>query len=367
MFLFSSITWCKLEMSPFKKAAMKGGSPKGKEPVIDVDDFSPKTKRTRSPSGVFGPNKFRSYAAFQTHENYFWDATPLLERPVDQFSLHDNEIPQWFAHKDWNYLLFNLDEAYENLVKEFYANVIVEGEELKCWVRRKSFSVSPAYLAEILHINRPMLKNSPIYDDLCPDEELLRDGFGQDLEFSSNGNSVSVSSLPPKLRVLTIVMFHNLYPLSSTGYMNFGRALLLHDLIFDVEIDICAHIFHVLCKTVLRTESRICVPFNCLISRILKLKGIHPTADESPCTKPSPINMCTFNASIGHSWKRVKTETSTSHSGSRFSTLSFDEKLDNIVTSIHELSTKMSELTSILHHHSTRWDMKFTSLQTQLD
>ena len=211
-----------------------------------------------------------------------------------------------------------------------------------------------------------MLKNSPVYDDLCPDEELFRDGLRQDLEFSSNGNSDSVSSLPPKLRVLTIVMFHNLYPLSSTRYMNLRHALFLHDLIFDVEIDICAHIFHVLCKAVLRTESRICVPFCCLISRILKLKGSHPTADESPCTKLCPINMCTFNASIGHSQKRVKT-TSTSHNGSCFSTLTLDEKLDNIVTSVPELSTKMSELTSIVHNHSTQWEMKFPYLQTQLD
>ena len=162
--------------------------------------------------------------------------------------------------------------------------------------------------------------------------------------------------------MLTIVMFHNLYPLSSTGYMNLGCALFLHDLISNVEIDICVHIFHVLRKTVLGTESRICVPFCCLISRILKLKGILLIADESPCTKPCPINMRTFNASIGHSRKRVKPETSTSPSGSRFSTLSLDEKLDNIVTSVHELSTKLSELTSTVHHHNTRWDMKFTSL-----
>ena len=80
--------------------------------------------------------------------------------------------------------------------------MIVEEEELKCWVRKKSFSVSPAYLAEILHINRLMLRHSPVYDDFCSDEELLKEGLGQDLEFSSNGNSVSVSSLPPKLRVL---------------------------------------------------------------------------------------------------------------------------------------------------------------------
>ena len=221
-------------MSPFKRVAVKGGSNKGKEPVIDVDDLSPRTKRTRSSSGVFDPTKFRSYAAFQTHENYFRDATPLLERVVDQSSLFDTNIPKWFAYKYWNYLLSDLDVAYENLVKEFYANAIMEGGELKCWVRRKSFSVSPAYLVEILHINRPMLKNSPVYDDLCPDEELLRDGLGQDLEFSSNGNSISVSSLPLKLRVLTIVMFHNLYPLSSIGYMNLGCALFLHDLISDV-------------------------------------------------------------------------------------------------------------------------------------
>ena len=109
--------------------------------------------------------------------------------------------------------------------------------------------------------------------------------------------------------------------------MNLGLSLFLHDLISDVEIDICAHIFHVLCKTVLRTKSRICVPFCCLISRILKLKGILLTADESPYTKLCSINKHTFNASIGHSWKKVKLKTSASYSGSRFSTLSFDENL----------------------------------------
>ena len=106
-------------MSPFKKAAVKGGSSKEKEPVINVGDYSPQTKGTRSSSRVFNPNKFRSYATFQSHENYFRNALPLLERPVDQSSLHDIDIPKWFAHKDWNYLFSDLDEAYENLVKEF--------------------------------------------------------------------------------------------------------------------------------------------------------------------------------------------------------------------------------------------------------
>ena len=155
-------------MSPLKRASVKGGNGKGKDHVIDVDDLSPRLKRNRSSSRVHDPNKFKTYAAFQTHEKYFREAKPLLERVLDQSSLSDTDIPKWFVTKDWNYLLSTLDDAYRNLVKEFYANAIVEGEELKCWVRGKTFSVTPAYLAEILHINRPMLKKPPVYDDLYP-------------------------------------------------------------------------------------------------------------------------------------------------------------------------------------------------------
>ena len=288
----------------------------------------------------------------------------LVERAVDQPSLLDTKIPIWFAIKDWNFLLSDLDDAYKNLVKKFYAYSIVEGKELKCWVRGKIFSITPAYLAEILHINRPMFTNPPVYEDLSLDEDLLRDALGRNLEFSQTGNSICVSSLSPELMVLIIIMFNNLYPLSSTGYMNLGKALFLHDLITDEEIDICAHIFHILHKTVARTNSRTCIPFCYLVSRILKLKGIHPSNDESPYTKPSPINIRTLNASIGHSRKGIKIETSASHSGSRFSFSTYDEKLDNIMASIHDISTKMFGLASFLHHHTVHCDTKFTSLQT---
>ena len=113
-------------MSSFKRSAMKGGNNKGKEPMIDVNDLSPRSKRTRSPMGVYDPYKFKSYAAFQTYVNYFREASLLVERAVDQPSLLDTNLPKWFATKDWNFLLSDLDDAYENLVKEFFANAIVE-------------------------------------------------------------------------------------------------------------------------------------------------------------------------------------------------------------------------------------------------
>ena len=93
---------------------MKGGNSKGKEHVIDVDDLSPRLKRNRSSSAVYDPNNFRTYAAFQTHEKYFRDTKPLLERVLDQSSLSDTDIPKWLTTKDWNYLLSTLDDAYEN-------------------------------------------------------------------------------------------------------------------------------------------------------------------------------------------------------------------------------------------------------------
>ena len=86
-------------MSPFKTSSVKGGISKGKKPVIDVDNLSPRPKRTRSPIGVFDPNYFRSYAAFQNFENYFREAPLLVERAVEQASLLDTKIPTWFATK----------------------------------------------------------------------------------------------------------------------------------------------------------------------------------------------------------------------------------------------------------------------------
>ena len=98
----------------------------------------------------------------------------LVERAVDQPSLHDTNIPIWFAMKDWNFLLSTLEDAYENMVKEFYANAIVNGEEIKCWVRGESFSVTPMYLVEILHINQPILSIPLVDDELNPDKEFLK-------------------------------------------------------------------------------------------------------------------------------------------------------------------------------------------------
>ena len=70
-------------MSPFKTSVVKGGNSKGKEPVIDVDNPSPKSKRIRFSTGVYELDKFRSYATFQTYEKYFRKALLFAKRVAD--------------------------------------------------------------------------------------------------------------------------------------------------------------------------------------------------------------------------------------------------------------------------------------------
>ena len=235
------------------------------------------------------------------------------------------------------------------MVREFCVNAIVDGEEIKCWVRGKSFSVPPNYLAEILHINQPILPIPPVYDELNPDEEILREALGNNLEFSSNGKSISVASHSPELRLLTTIMCSKLYPLLSTGFMNLGQALFLHDLISDVEIDVCSHIFHILAKIVDRTTSRNCIPFCRLISRILKLKGVYPSKNERPYPRPSPIFIRTIHASISHTKKNPKQESPTTQGSLSSTSHVYDERLDNILVTLQQITTKISRLATIMY------------------
>ena len=234
-------------------------------------------------------------------------------------------------------------------------------------MRGKWISVTLVYLAEILLINRLILPIPLVYEELNLDEMILQEALGANLEFSSNGKSISVASLSPKLRLLMMIMFSNLYPLSSTNYMNLGQALFLHDLITDVEIDVCSYIFHIVAKTVNRTASRNCIPFCRLILRILKLKGMHPWKDERPFPRPSPINIRTLHASISHTKKNTKQESHSTQGSSSSTSHVYDEHLDNIMATLQEITTKISRLATIMHCQHIRFDTKFTSLQSQLD
>lgn len=134
------------------------------------------------------------------------------------------------------------DEVYEDLVKGFYANASFDEHELKCWVRGTMFTISSDHVAIILKINSPILGRPPIYNELLPEIELLKESLGENLKVSPAGTSVNTINFSFELKILTMIMFNNLYPLSNTTYINLSRVMFLCDLMNDVEIYICHHI-----------------------------------------------------------------------------------------------------------------------------
>ena len=88
------------------------------------------------------------------------------------------------------------------------------------------------------------------YDDKLPQVQDILKILGPDHEISSKGTSIGTAKFAPELKTLTLIMFFNLYPLLNTGLINLGRAQFLCDLIIGVQINIFAHIFQLIGRTV---------------------------------------------------------------------------------------------------------------------
>ena len=137
-----------------------------------------------------------------------------------------------------------------DLVKEYYSNSSDLGVELICWVRGNEFIITPNSIAKILCITKPTNVDLTPYDDRTLETQDFLQVLGLDHEVSSTGTSISTAKFAPELTTLKLIMFSNLYPLSNTTFNNLGRAQFLCDLITGAPIDICAHIFQTIRKTV---------------------------------------------------------------------------------------------------------------------
>ena len=70
---------------------------------------------------------------------------------------------------------------------------------------------------------------------------------------------------------------------------------------------------------------------------------------------------------MGHTNKNTKQESHATQGSLSSTSHVYDEKLDNIMATLQEITTKISGLATIMHSQHIRFDTKFTSLQTQMD
>ena len=250
---------------------------------------------------------------------------------------------------------------------------------MKCWVRGTDFSINTEYIAKVLRITRPANV------DLTP---YILQVLGPDHEVRSKGLSIGTAQFTPKLTTLKLIMFSNLYPLSNTAFINLGRAQFLCDLITEVSIDICAHIFQTIGKTVARSAARTCILYCSLIMKIVLLEGVRPLTDEKIVPRPPPISMITLKASKSHSSKAPKSEPFTHATPSghvsapvhieTVSPIPFEmqttgtpsapsSQVDKLSTLIKSMSQQISGLERLLYSTKNQVQLCLTTIETQLD
>ena len=195
------------------------------------------------------------------------------------------------------------------MIKEFYANARFTGVELQCWVRGKEFTITPDYIAYLLHITRPTNVDRSPYDDKLPVVTDIFRILGDEHEVSAKGTSIRTAKFKPEPKTFTFIMFFNLYPLSNTGFINLGRAQFLCDLITRTLIDICAHIFQTIGKTAAQSTAKMCLLFCSLLMKIILHEGVSPPRDGKLLVHRRPISISSLEKSKSHSSAERKKQT----------------------------------------------------------
>ena len=95
-------------------------------------------------------NLFRSVHHFERYRDSFMKGTIIQEMFVDLGDLQDTFIPDFFEGRGWDKLLSDLPAVREPLIREFYANAVIREDELRCWVRRKEFTIDTHDIDEVL-------------------------------------------------------------------------------------------------------------------------------------------------------------------------------------------------------------------------
>ena len=143
---------------------MSRRSSRGKDIVIDVPS-SFVSKRTHLSTQDSNSERFKTPFDSHTHSGIFQNAPTVVERVIKFDSLGTTFILRIFEAKDWVDLFGNFEDPIDELVKEFYSNARYTGVELKCWVRRKEFSINPDDIAKVLRITRPINVDITSYED----------------------------------------------------------------------------------------------------------------------------------------------------------------------------------------------------------
>ena len=210
---------------------------------------------------------------------------------MDLESLEGTFILEVFKERTWTKLLNPMGNVYEDVIREFFANDIVEGYHINCWLKGREFSISRELIQEILEILPTTPHTSLQYDERREKLEPLVEFLGGRL----NNKALHTIMFTPEMRTLAYIMIFNLYPIRNLMNFSAPRTIFLFNLFTHKEIDICSHIYHLFVKSIKKRNSRLTPPFPSLVmSLILRARvkipiGLQVMQREDPISEQTMI------------------------------------------------------------------------------
>ena len=205
-------------------------------------------------------------------------------------TLENTIIPEVFKERTWTKLLNPSGNVFAKIIRELFANALVEGERINCWVRQREFSVTRESIQEILEVHPPTQQSFIEYDDrldsLEPIVELLSGNLKK--------NALNTVPFTPEMRTLAYILLHNLYLVKNLTTLSRPRAIFLYDLFTHKEIDICSHIYYLFAKCITKRNLRIVLPFPSLIMALIARTRLKFTSGLTMVTRDYPISAQTM-------------------------------------------------------------------------
>ena len=94
--------------------------------------------------------RFRFIQHFERYNQFFKKVPIIQERFVDLVDLKDYFVPSFFQDRGWDKLLGDLPGLCEPLIREFYANAILQEDEIDCWIRGHEFTIDLEDIDDVL-------------------------------------------------------------------------------------------------------------------------------------------------------------------------------------------------------------------------
>ena len=122
--------------------------------------------------------------------------------------------------------------VYSEIIKEFFSNASVEGDNINCWVRHKLFVITKDSSQEFLVVRPPSHPITVQYEDRLESTEEMVKILGGTLKKTS----MNIIPFNPEMRTLAHVMINNLYPVTNHTTLFAPRAIFLYVLFTHKEM-----------------------------------------------------------------------------------------------------------------------------------